>query len=275
MIVVDLSVKEYRDLGMFASAIWKLLWQRAVERRDVRRHPGRSFCSPTSAVFCKLNRSGFPGNGQVRSRKQRVHYAIVQRLPGGPGQPPFARGRAARNLATTVFCNNNCPVTNQWAADKIGQAYQMRVSTNIGLGGGGGASAGTQRTAVTSASHWNSRDWPKGGRSTAIRWRRCHRAWHALARAARTTSSRLQPERLTRDPIKELRYVTICWRSIRPLRPLEARRGLVPLAGMEAVSLSGHAPGSVAAFRVGIRYYRKRYLPFRRCFCRWSLGALG
>jgi hypothetical protein len=39
VILLDLPVKEYNDIGRFAQILFKLLWQRATERRDTTKHP--------------------------------------------------------------------------------------------------------------------------------------------------------------------------------------------------------------------------------------------
>lgn len=39
VLVVDLPVKEFAEVGQFAAVLWKYLFQRAVERRDVRENP--------------------------------------------------------------------------------------------------------------------------------------------------------------------------------------------------------------------------------------------
>ncbi len=43
IIVVDLPVKEFAEVGQFAAVLWKYLFQRAVERRDVRQNPRPCF----------------------------------------------------------------------------------------------------------------------------------------------------------------------------------------------------------------------------------------
>ena len=43
IIIVNFSVKEYLDLGMYAQGIFKLMWQQAIERRKVKVHPRPCF----------------------------------------------------------------------------------------------------------------------------------------------------------------------------------------------------------------------------------------
>ncbi|MEZ6064112.1 MAG: hypothetical protein R3B90_00035 [Planctomycetaceae bacterium] len=39
IIIVDLPVKEFAEVGQFAGVLWKFVWQRAVERRNLEEHP--------------------------------------------------------------------------------------------------------------------------------------------------------------------------------------------------------------------------------------------
>jgi len=66
IVVVDLAVKEFQEIGLYAATIWKTQFQKAVERRDVRRQPrpvflfvdeAQLFTTKTDAMFQTTARS--------------------------------------------------------------------------------------------------------------------------------------------------------------------------------------------------------------------------
>ena len=43
IIILDYPVKKYMQLGVYAQAIYKMMWQQAIERRDVKIYPNPVF----------------------------------------------------------------------------------------------------------------------------------------------------------------------------------------------------------------------------------------
>ena len=82
IIIVDLSVKEFNELGAFAQVLWKLCWQRAVERRDVSKKP-----SPGRSVRGRGAADRFPGG----------HH-----LPGHGAEPAPAPSTSGSRSARTT-----------------------------------------------------------------------------------------------------------------------------------------------------------------------------
>lgn len=135
IILLDLPVKEYNDRGRFAQILFKYVWQRAVERRDVRQHPRPVFLWADEAQnFC----SSYDAQFQSTARSARVSTVyLTQNLPNyavafGGGDTGAALAKALLgNLSTKIFHANTDVETNQWAADLVGKDWQTRINTNM------------------------------------------------------------------------------------------------------------------------------------------------
>lgn len=134
IIVVDLSIQEYGELGRITNGIWKLMFQRAVLRRKVTEHPRPVFLWADEAQNF-LNGFDFLYQAVARSARAATVYltqniSACQAVLGSHGK---AQADAAiANFATKIFHANGDYTTNQWAADTIGQAWTTT--------GGGGVS---------------------------------------------------------------------------------------------------------------------------------------
>ena len=54
VIVLDLPVKEHAEIGQLSQTLFKYIWQRASERRDVRRHrTGRARVQGRRVASCR------------------------------------------------------------------------------------------------------------------------------------------------------------------------------------------------------------------------------
>lgn len=126
IIVLNFPVKKYLQLGVYAQVIYKKLWQQAVERRKV----GKT----TRPVFMWIDESQYFINQddvmfQTTARSSKActvllsqnisnYYAAI----GGSNSKALVDSLLG-NLATKIFHNNNDFVTNEWAANTIGQDY--------------------------------------------------------------------------------------------------------------------------------------------------------
>jgi type IV secretory pathway TraG/TraD family ATPase VirD4 len=144
IIVIDLSVKEYQEAGIFAQLIWKTLFQRAVERRKVtnKSRPVFLFCdeaqyfaTPNDLAFQATARSSMCATVYM-SQSYSSYLSMM-------GENRAATDALLANLAIKVFCQNNDSVTNIWAADQIGYDWFSKLSTNINTGDSDGVSTGT------------------------------------------------------------------------------------------------------------------------------------
>ena len=163
IIVLNLPVKEYNELGLFAQVLFKFVWQRAVERRippGISRQDAEATIRP---VFLWADESQFFVNSydalfQSTARSSRACTVyLTQNLPsyfsafGGSNARSDAETFVA-NLQTKVFHANGDPTTNLWAADSIGRTRQVQyyggtsesASRGFGQGGSNQSAGGSQ-----------------------------------------------------------------------------------------------------------------------------------
>lgn len=142
IIVVNLPVKEWNELGQFAQALFKYIWQRAVERRvpsDLSREERQQQIRP---VFLFADESHFFANSYdaqfqstARSSRCCTVYA-TQSMPSyiaafGGQQGKVEADAFVGNLQTKIFHANGDPTTNKWAADSISQVHKVRAQSGI------------------------------------------------------------------------------------------------------------------------------------------------
>lgn len=125
ILVIDLPVKEYDDVGALSQVLWKFVWQRAVERRDIRVHPHPVFLwADESQHFTTRYDATF----QMTSRSVRVMTVyLTQSLANYSAvMTRHETDSLLANLATRVWHRNNCTVTNAAASETIARTRQFR-----------------------------------------------------------------------------------------------------------------------------------------------------
>lgn len=165
IILIDLPVKEFGEVGQFAQALWKYCFQRSIERRNV--------ATSLRPVFLWADESqhfitSYDMQFQTTCRAARVatvyltqNVSNVYAALGGGDKGRAEADSIFANLNTKIFHANGDPVTNEWAASLIGRSRQFLASGNssydndhrwaaaVGLDwldGGGSTSAGFSET---------------------------------------------------------------------------------------------------------------------------------
>jgi hypothetical protein len=135
VILVDLPVEVYNEVGICAQMVWKFCWQRATARRE----PDKDGGMPTflwadeSQFFCSSGDLKFQAT--ARSKRACTVY-LTQNLPTYFDKAGQDRTNALLgNLQTKIFHANGCHQTNTWAADTIARGVTHRASTNISSSG--------------------------------------------------------------------------------------------------------------------------------------------
>jgi len=158
VVVVDLPVKEWAEVGRFAAVLWKYCVQKAVERRA---DPGRA---PVRPVFlwadeCQHFVSRYDQLFQATARSSRAATVyLTQNYPNLLAAIGAERaGRAVvdsllGNLGTKLFHANADRDTNQFAAELIGRRLQRlrNDGRSANFGGGSGFSIGASNSHGTS-----------------------------------------------------------------------------------------------------------------------------
>jgi len=132
VVLIDLPVKEFDQVGQLVQVLIKYVWQRATERRDLTRYPRPCFLF---ADECQNFVTGSDAMFQTTARSSRVCTVyLTQNLPNfyaslGGGE----RGKALAhsllgNLATKIFHANGDSVTNHFGAELFAKSWQFRGS---------------------------------------------------------------------------------------------------------------------------------------------------
>lgn len=152
IIILNLPVKEYNELGQFSQVLFKYIWQRAVERRVP---PGTSRAAAEKSirpVFLWADESQFfvtsydaLFQSTARSSRACTVY-LTQNLPSYVANFGGSNSRAQAdaflgNLQTKIFHANGDPSTNNWAAESIGRTRQVQYYGGMseGMAAKGGA----------------------------------------------------------------------------------------------------------------------------------------
>lgn len=131
IIILDFSVKEYLQAGVYAQGIYKLLWQQAIERRDTDLYPLPTFLwVDESQYFVNEYDTIF----QTTARSSRACTVfLTQNISNYYSQMGGDKARSKvdsllGNLSTKIFHANNDAVTNEWASNVIGKDYIISES---------------------------------------------------------------------------------------------------------------------------------------------------
>jgi hypothetical protein len=123
IIVLDFSVMEYLDAGIMAQCVFKLLFQQAIERRDVKKYPtpvflwadeAHYFINPYDQIFLTTARSSRTATVYL-SQNISNYLAVI-----GSGSDAKARiDSLMGNLSTKIFHANSDAETNEYASRLI------------------------------------------------------------------------------------------------------------------------------------------------------------
>jgi hypothetical protein len=149
ILIIDLPVKVYNELGRFAAVIWKYLFQCASEREVTVDATRPLFLFADEAQFFITSKDAEFQTTARSSRTATVY--LTQNLPnllaelGGSGRGKARVDSLLGNLQTKLWHQNSDPETNRWAAEIITKGKTTRTSTNAGFsfGSGDGGSGGS------------------------------------------------------------------------------------------------------------------------------------
>jgi hypothetical protein len=132
IIILDLPTEVFGTGGVYAQTLYRLVWQRAMMRRNVGQH--------TRPVFLWIDECSVLVNRQdgdffSKCRSQRVSCVLLNQQMSKyyariAGRDPKSETHSMlANLNTHIFHYNGDPETNKWAADMIGKSDQEEFST--------------------------------------------------------------------------------------------------------------------------------------------------
>lgn len=132
IIVLDLPVKTYEDVGRIAQGVYKLMFQKIMERRGGNKDLAHVFLFSDE---CQYFLNSFDLNFQQTARSARVAtFYLSQSLSNfhvnlGEGGEQKANSLLG-NLSTKIFHANADPVTNDWSAKLFGEDWTLQSSTS-------------------------------------------------------------------------------------------------------------------------------------------------
>lgn len=152
IIVLDIPIQEYHDVGRIAQGIFKFLFQRAILRRDANQYPRPVFLWADEAQNFV---SSFDYQYQAVARSARACTAYLTQninnyysVLGSKSESDV--NALLGNFQTKIFHANSDRATNQFAADMISQeettTYSYNSSASFDGSRGGSQSAGGSDT---------------------------------------------------------------------------------------------------------------------------------
>ena len=152
VIVVDLPVKSFGQVGLFSQILMKYVWQQAAERRDTHANSRPIFLwADESHLF--VNETDVSFATTARSSRACMVY-LSQTLPnyywalGGQDKGKALTDSLMGVLQTKILCANADPTTNQWSAEIFAKSWQQKFQSGINHNdkGGGGSNAGSSES---------------------------------------------------------------------------------------------------------------------------------
>ncbi|GAB5552877.1 MAG: hypothetical protein Sapg2KO_24680 [Saprospiraceae bacterium] len=133
IIILNFSVKEYLDAGVYAQGIYKYLWQQATERRDISQFPLPVFLWVDEA---QLFLSDYDQIFQTTARSSRACTVFISQnisnyyVSIGGNNAEHKADSLLGNLGTKIFHSNTDSNTNEWASKLIGSDFISMISTS-------------------------------------------------------------------------------------------------------------------------------------------------
>lgn len=132
IIVIDLPVKEYAEVGQFAQILWKYCFQRSIERRNIAENARPVFLWADEAQYFV---TAYDMQFQTTCRAARVATILLSQnisnfyaALGGNEKGRVEAASLFANLNTKIFHANGDPVTNEWGSSIIGRKRQIMAN---------------------------------------------------------------------------------------------------------------------------------------------------
>lgn len=131
IIIMDIPVTDYLELGVYAQSIMKYLWQQAIQRRKTGNDILPNFLWVDEAQIF-INKHDMMFQTTARSSKAATVF-LSQNISNyystiGGAHPKEQTNSLLGNLSTKIFHANNDYVTNEWASNTIAKTFQLITS---------------------------------------------------------------------------------------------------------------------------------------------------
>lgn len=135
IIVIDMPTQIWHETGILVQKIFKYMWQRAAQRRQIHKKSRPAFLFADEAhVLATAEDATF----QSMARSSRICTVYLsQGIDGylhqiGGSNPQAAVDALMGHFQTKIFHANSSSNTNEWASKLIGRSIQTRHSTTSG-----------------------------------------------------------------------------------------------------------------------------------------------
>ena len=143
VIIFNLPVKQWNEVGLYAQLIFKLIWQQAIERRQVSEDTFPAF------LWVDEAQTFISGKDQEFMTTCRSARACVVYLSQNIPNYLSVLGESHRsqidsllgNFQTKIFHQNSEIVTNKWASELIGRSETSSISWSGGSNQGDNSSS--------------------------------------------------------------------------------------------------------------------------------------
>lgn len=135
IIIIDMPIKAYGEVGRLAQTVWKFLFQQACERRNLRQYPRPQFLWLDECQEL-LNSHDFLYLSTARSSRVASVYmtqsisAVHAKLSGG-GQPKALADAILANFATKFILAQADPESARWAEELFAKDWTQHTSRNV------------------------------------------------------------------------------------------------------------------------------------------------
>lgn len=159
IVLVDLPIKEFADVGLIGQTIFKVCWQRSIERRRVVESPRPNFLWIDEAQNFVSPTSDMQFQATARSSRVATVYLVqnISSMVAAMGASPYSKAEVDAvlgNCNQKIFHAQSDPATCEFASALVGRTKQFMCNANnsyqpgdwvsavCGLGGGPHVSAG-------------------------------------------------------------------------------------------------------------------------------------
>lgn len=138
IILLDIPIKKYFKIGRDIQCLFKLIFERAVEKRPVTDDTRPLFIWSDECQFFLMETTN---EFQATARSSKIaNVMITQNLPGlfaamGTSKPEYRTKAFLATLGTKIFNSNACVDTNRYSSELIGDAYEEEESTSMTVSG--------------------------------------------------------------------------------------------------------------------------------------------
>ena len=133
IIIIDMPVKEFADLGLMAAAIWKFCYQKGVERRSIEKYPlpvaliCDEFQNFVVCPYDTLYQATARGSRSITIYATQSYSSILEALGGGE-QAKAATDTLLSNLNLKIGHSLNDPVSSEYLASVVGRWWTSKLS---------------------------------------------------------------------------------------------------------------------------------------------------